>query len=137
MKWDRHCSFQVTCVVITEGHRTFTTHGVSDDLMGFNRFNSYAGSHRKAVQKKFDSAKTKAEFLSSTPNVLSNLKLGDGSIYDSRVLHCGTSNRSDKPRILLYATFRNPDGPSADSDFWNVASIRPEYKGKYCLGDFM
>lgn len=69
--------------------------------------------------------------------MLSNLKLGDVSIYDSRVLHCGTSNRSDKQRILLYATFRNPGGPSSDSDFWNVASIRPEYKGKYFLGDFM
>ena len=59
------------------------------------------------------------------------------SIYDSRVLHCGTPNRSQKERILMYATFRNPKGPSSDSDFWNVASIRPEYDGKYKLKDFL
>lgn len=95
------------------------------------------GSHTKAVHKKFDSRKSKDEVLTGSPHVLSTLKQGDMAVYDSRVLHCGTSNRSKKERILLYATFRNPNGPNSDSGFWNVASIRPEYVGKYCLRDFM
>jgi ectoine hydroxylase-related dioxygenase (phytanoyl-CoA dioxygenase family) len=98
---------------------------------------SNSGSHTKAIHKKFDSRKTKDEVLTGSPHVLSTLKQGDMAVYDSRVLHCGTSNRSQKDRILLYATFKNPKGPKSDSDFWNVASIRPEYEGKYCLGDFM
>lgn len=76
--------------------------------------------------------------------------MGDVSIYDSRCLHCGTENQSDKPRILLYATFRNNADLSKgigssnnnnkddqQDDYWNVASIRPEYVGKYTLRDFM
>ena len=65
-------------------------------------------------------------------------------MYDSRCLHCGTENRSDKPRILFYATFRNNADISKgignkeqQDDYWNVASIRPEYVGKYTLRDFM
>lgn len=95
------------------------------------------GSHTKAVHKQFDSSKTKNDVLTGRSHVLSTLKMGDMSIYDSRVLHCGTANRSNKQRVLLYATFKNPSGPSDDDDFWNVASIRPEYVGKYCLNDFM
>lgn len=95
------------------------------------------GSHTKTAHKKFDSKKMKEEILTGLPHVVSTLKRGDMSIYDSRVLHCGTSNISGKERILMYATFRNPKGPKSDSDFWNVASIRPEYVGKYRLSDFL
>jgi ectoine hydroxylase-related dioxygenase (phytanoyl-CoA dioxygenase family) len=98
---------------------------------------SLLGSHTKAVHKQFDSRKTKNDVLTGRSHVLSTLKMGDMSIYDSRVLHCGTANRSDRQRILLYATFKNPSGPSDDDDFWNVASIRPEYVGKFYLNDFM
>lgn len=100
-------------------------------------FTSCLGSHTKAVHKQFDSKKTKNDVLKNRNHVLSTLNMGDMSIYDSRVLHCGTANRSNKQRILLYATFKNPFGPSDDDDFWNVASIRPEYVGKYFLKDFM
>ena len=96
-----------------------------------------SGSHTKAVHKKFDSRKSKESVLTGSPHVLSTLRCGDMSIYDSRVLHCGTPNNSGKERILMYATFRNPKGPDSDSDFWNVASIRPEYAGKYSLKDFL
>mmetsp|Transcript_17163 Transcript_17163/g.16489 ORF Transcript_17163/g.16489 Transcript_17163/m.16489 type:complete len:339 (+) Transcript_17163:54-1070(+) len=92
------------------------------------------GSHTKMIQKKFDSKKTKDEVLLNYPHELSTLNTGDVSIYDSRVLHCGTPNRSNKKRILIYVTFRNPS--KKDSDFWNVASIRPEYKGKFRVRDF-
>jgi hypothetical protein len=93
------------------------------------------GSHTKIIHKKFDSKKTKDEVLLNNPHKVSTLNTGDVSIYDSRVLHCGTPNRSNKQRILMYVTFRNPS--KKDSDFWNVASIRPEYKGKFTLGDFL
>jgi ectoine hydroxylase-related dioxygenase (phytanoyl-CoA dioxygenase family) len=99
--------------------------------------NLTSGSHAKAVHKKFDSRKTEDEVLTGSPHVLSTLQQGDMAVYDSRVLHCGTSNRSQKERILLYVTFKNPDGPKSDSDFWNVASIRPELVGQCRLGDFL
>ena len=34
----------------------------------------------------------------------SNLKKGDVSIFDSRLLHCGMANKSDKRRVLFYFT---------------------------------
>ena len=82
--------------------------------------------------------------MTKHPHKLSLLTTGDVSIYDTRCLHCGTENQSDKPRILLYATFRNSadvqkgiGGKDQQDDYWNVASIRPEYVGKYTLRDFM
>jgi Phytanoyl-CoA dioxygenase (PhyH) len=97
------------------------------------------GSFTKEMHKKFDSedVKVKDGVLLKNPHKLSTLSIGDAAVYDSRVLHCGTPNKSEKSRILFYATFRNPKGPGKDSDFWNVASIRPEYVGKFKLKDFL
>jgi len=96
------------------------------------------GTHTKEMHKKFDGARTKDTLLLTTPHKLSLLRAGDVSVYDSRTLHCGTENRSDRRRILLYTTWKNPRAAERDDDFWNVASIRPEYGGgKYTLKDFL
>ena len=41
--------------------------------------------------------------------VLGLLWNGDCVIFDSRVLHCGTANRSDTSRALSYFSFKNPN----------------------------
>ena len=107
-------------------------------------------THTKAIHRKFHNVKSKDSVLLTKPHKLSLLKIGDVSVYDSRVLHCGTENVSDNVRILMYATFRSLSGTKGfkgskgfadkqddEEDFWNVASIRPEYVGKYKLKDFM
>ena len=94
------------------------------------------GSHVKAMHKKFDGEKTKFSFLSSQPHVYSALSAGDATIYDSRTLHCGTANKSNSVRMLLYFTFKNFHGPRSD-EYYNVQSIRPEFKRKYFLKDFL
>ena len=94
-------------------------------------------SHTKLVHKKFDNSKTCDELLATFPHVLSTLSSGSVTVYDSRILHCGSANNSDsKSRILFYFSFVNPAGFEEDDDSWNVASIRSENKGKYCLRDF-
>jgi hypothetical protein len=40
--------------------------------------------------------------------VLGLLPKGCCAIFDSRTLHCGGANRSDKSRALFYFTFKNP-----------------------------
>jgi hypothetical protein len=94
------------------------------------------GSHAKAMHKKFDGERTKFSFLSSQPHVYSALSAGDATIYDSRTLHCGTANKSNSVRMLLYFTFKNFHGPRSD-EYYNVQSIRPEFKRKYFLKDFL
>lgn len=38
------------------------------------------------------------------------LEAGDASVYDGRILHCGTGNPSERPRLLLVVTVRHPEG---------------------------
>ncbi len=73
----------------------------------------------------------------SNPFVLATLSCGDAAVYDSRTLHCGGGNSSDKIRVIFYFSFTNAAGPLANKkDFWNVTSILPEYVDKFCLNDF-
>jgi hypothetical protein len=73
----------------------------------------------------------------SNPFVLATLNCGDAAVYDSRTLHCGGGNSSDKIRVIFYFSFINAAGPQAtQKDFWNVTSILPEYVDKFCLDDF-
>jgi ectoine hydroxylase-related dioxygenase (phytanoyl-CoA dioxygenase family) len=97
----------------------------------------FPGTHTKPMHRLFDNAKTKDQLLLKTPHKLSLLQTGDIHVYDSRCLHCGTPNQSDRPRVLFYASFRNPRAGKQGEDFWNVASLRPEYAGQYTLKQFM
>jgi ectoine hydroxylase-related dioxygenase (phytanoyl-CoA dioxygenase family) len=73
----------------------------------------------------------------NNPFVLATLSCGDAAVYDSRTLHCGGGNSSDKIRVIFYCSFINAAGPLAHKkDFWNVTSILPEYVDKFCLDDF-
>lgn len=50
------------------------------------------------------SQRQKEKFIESRPAVMSNLKKGDVAIFDSRLLHCGCANSSNKRRVLFYFT---------------------------------
>jgi ectoine hydroxylase-related dioxygenase (phytanoyl-CoA dioxygenase family) len=73
----------------------------------------------------------------SAPFLLGTLACSDAAIYDSRTLHCGGGNSSSTERVVFYFSFTNAAGPlSAQKDFWNVTSIRPEYVDRFSLADF-
>ena len=44
------------------------------------------------------------------PSWVGLLDAGDAALYDGRLLHCGGANRADRPRALLYVTFRAAAG---------------------------
>jgi Phytanoyl-CoA dioxygenase (PhyH) len=88
------------------------------------------GTHTTKAHRQFFSTddddgdnNTKDSLLESNPKVLGLLNEGDCSLYDSRVLHCGSANRHPtQSRALLYMSFRNPRVIHPG----NPASIRPD-----------
>jgi hypothetical protein len=95
------------------------------------------GTHTRAAHRRFDVADTRRDLLAGTPHVLSTLCAGDAAVYDSRLLHCGGANMSERPRVLLYLSLLHPQGPIATGrdDVANVATIRPELAGRLTLAD--
>ena len=96
-------------------------------------------THNKASHEKFydeaepaDGTETvKDKLIRTTPSRLGVLPQGCCAVYDSRVLHCGTANRSeDQSRALFYFSFKNPNiGPVVGSP----GSIRRDMIGKWSL----
>lgn len=79
------------------------------------------GTHiRQAHEQFFQNDASKDQLLQSSTKVLGVLPQGCCALYDSRVLHCGSANRSDRSRALFYFSFRNPKIPYPG----NPASIR-------------
>jgi hypothetical protein len=79
--------------------------------------------------------KQKEAFLSVHKAVQSGLKIGDCSVFDSRILHCGRANTSDKRRILFYFTLSaQRDWPLPDG-LHGSNSIRAEDRGKWTVED--
>jgi ectoine hydroxylase-related dioxygenase (phytanoyl-CoA dioxygenase family) len=50
----------------------------------------------------------KDALLRGTKSVVSTLSKGSCAIFDSRLLHCGSANRSAESRAIFYFSFRNP-----------------------------
>ena len=81
--------------------------------------------------------KQKEELIANAKCVRSNLKIGDAAIFDSRVLHFGGANTSQKRRILFYFTFtagdvqKNNPNPAR-----GMGSIRFEDDQKYSWTHF-
>ena len=76
----------------------------------------------------------KDELIKTKPAVLGTLSKGSCAIFDSRTLHCGTANRSDKSRALFYFSFKNPEVGYPG----NPASIRQELaNANVSLGSLM
>jgi ectoine hydroxylase-related dioxygenase (phytanoyl-CoA dioxygenase family) len=72
---------------------------------------------------------SKDNLLRTTPSVLGVLPKGSCAIFDSRLLHCGGANTSDRSRALFYFSFKN----SKIGYPGNPASIRPELGSKYTI----
>lgn len=83
-------------------------------------------THTKEVHDAFTAGtESKDELLKKQPAVLGLLPKGSCGIFDSRLLHCGSANRSSdtsKSRALFYFSFKNPTVGYTG----NPASIRAE-----------
>jgi len=80
----------------------------------------------------------KDSFLQTRPGVVGVIPKGSCVLFDSRLLHCGTANRSlkDESRALFFFSFRHPkvnlSNPGGDQP-----SIRSDLKGRFRLSDFV
>jgi hypothetical protein len=64
---------------------------------------------RIRVEDVMDSESPKDNLLRTTPSVVGLLPKGSCAIFDSRLLHCGTANSSEKKtRALFYVSFKHP-----------------------------
>lgn len=72
---------------------------------------------------------SKDRLLRTTPSVLGVLPKGSCAIFDSRLLHCGGANTSDRSRALFYFSFKN----SKIGYPGNPGSIRPDLGSKYTI----
>ena len=65
---------------------------------------------------------------------MATLGAGDATVFDSRLLHCGGGNASDKRRVLFYFSFEVEGSDNPNSA---VSTIREELRGKVTLGDLL
>lgn len=65
------------------------------------------GTHKPAAHKSFFDDSQKDEFLASARASMATLSAGSAALFDSRVLHAGTANRSSQPRSIFYFSFRS------------------------------
>jgi ectoine hydroxylase-related dioxygenase (phytanoyl-CoA dioxygenase family) len=79
-----------------------------DDDMGHTTY--LPRTHTDQAHKIFNAGvKQKENLISVAPAVQTRLKKGDCVIFDSRVLHCGGANSSEKRRVLFYFTITAGD----------------------------
>jgi ectoine hydroxylase-related dioxygenase (phytanoyl-CoA dioxygenase family) len=71
----------------------------------------------------------KDRFLRTTPHVLGVIPKGTCTIFDSRLIHGGSANISDKRRAIFYCSFKSSDVGYAG----NPGSIRKELISKFTL----
>lgn len=75
-------------------------------------------------------------FLESQNGKTGEMLAGDATFYDSRLLHGGGANRSNKLRAQLCVTFKY-DSLQGDKNYnMSPPSIRPELSGKFRLSSF-
>ena len=77
------------------------------------------------------------DFVKKLPVVMSQLKKGDVSIFDSRLLHCGMENTSLDRRLLFYFTVSEQKEWPLPNGLHGSNSILREDKGKYTVRDFL
>mmetsp|Transcript_47854 Transcript_47854/g.95782 ORF Transcript_47854/g.95782 Transcript_47854/m.95782 type:complete len:192 (+) Transcript_47854:94-669(+) len=81
--------------------------------------------------------KQKENLISSLPAVQSNLKTGDVAIFDSRLLHAGGANSSQKRRVLFYFTVSAQHEWPLPDGLHGSNSIRAQDKGRWCVKDML
>ena len=96
------------------------------------------GSHTNSeLQDRIDDNRN-AALLAQPESSLALLNVGDACLYDGRILHAGTPNDSLITRVLLYFTFRHPDGDADDLGNPDAHSILPDLRRRGLrLRDFL
>lgn len=81
--------------------------------------------------------KQKELFISSRKAVRSDLKKGGVAIFDSRILHCGSANSSDKRRVLFYFTLSKQQDWPLPGGLHGSNSMRSEDRWRWQIKDVM
>lgn len=109
-----------------------------EEGMGHTQF--LPGTHTAGVHELWNAAakseRLKALFISSQPAQQSALKCGDAAIFDSRVLHCGCANTSQKQRVLFYFTLSKSQRWPLPGGLHGSNSMREEDRWRWQLCDF-
>ena len=90
------------------------------------------GSHTARAHLAFKEANEVGGPALAAPNCVATLRTGDVSMFDSRLLHCGGGNSSNKRRVLFYFSFEVSGKENPNSGF---SSIRDELRGTLTLQD--
>ena len=66
------------------------------------------------------------------PHMLSLLSQGSAALFDSRLLHCGGANRSNRPRVIFYFTIAadnssGGDGSGSECESGNDGEVETLY----------
>ena len=79
-----------------------------DEAMGPTRFipSSHTAAAHAAFNSLEDGGRAKLALLRSRPCWRGVLDTGDVTLFDSRLLHCGSANSSPRRRVLFYVSFR-------------------------------
>ena len=88
-------------------------------------------SHRERAPRVSRSREVGGPALAA-PHGVATLSTGDATVFDSRLLHCGGGNASEKRRVLFYFSFEVAGSDNPNSA---VSTIREELRGKYTLAD--
>ena len=92
------------------------------------------GSHTASAHLAFREAGETGGPALAAPHGVATLRAGDATVFDSRLLHCGGGNASDKRRVLFYFSFEVEGSENPNSA---VSTIREELRGKVTLGDLL
>lgn len=107
-----------------------------DDEMGQTIF--CPKTHTPEIHLLWNSNQRQKEMLLGTRDVVqSGLKKGDVSIFDSRILHCGSANNSNKRRVLFYFTLSKQERWPLPNGLHGSNSIRSEDRYKWKVRDIL
>ena len=106
-----------------------------EDDMGHTQFLPY--THTPAAHELWNAAGRndglKDRFIAAQAAVHSRLRRGDAAAFDSRVLHCGCANDSDKLRVLMYVTISRAQRWPLPDGLHGSNSVREEDRWQWQL----
>ena len=109
-----------------------------EEGMGHTQF--LPGTHTAGTHELWNAAgkseRLKALFISAQPAQQSALKAGDIAVFDSRVLHCGCANTTEKQRVLFYFTLSRGQRWPLPDGLHGSNSVREEDRWRWQLKDF-
>ena len=79
------------------------------------------------------SERLKERFIAAQPAVESSLRCGDVAAFDSRVLHCGCANSSQRRRVLFYVTLSRAQTWPLPGGLHGSNSVRAEDRWRWRL----